>query len=217
MKVESPYSLLDATENLHRLDAGYWKGVVTKYCDGLDLLPGPGATSIREAPTAERIRHVLRFTQPLYSWIVLDLGRLTAIVIGNAGRHEGSLPGDHAAPDVAVGGEPDSEATARGRLSREQRLHLLLNRRARKSSIAVDEIEKALGYTIYGAINDTPEETRRERMWNAASSTRTCRCTSRSPSLYEKWRGVEEKATRGPGSASSNVYARRRIRRYGVE
>src|SRR4029077_17968237 len=78
MKVDSRYTMLDAAENLHRLDMELWKGVVSTYREGVDLLPGPGAAGISDAPTAERVRHVLRFAQSLYNWIVVDLGRLTA-------------------------------------------------------------------------------------------------------------------------------------------
>jgi pilus assembly protein CpaE len=197
MKVESPYSLLDATENLHRLDAGYWKGVVTKYCDGLDLLPGPGATSIREAPTAERVRHVIRFTQPLYSWIVLDLGRLTASSLGMLDDTR----------DLFLVTTPHlTSLVEAGRILRrlleagfaKERLHLLLNRKARKSSIALDEIEKALGYTIYGAINDTPEEIA-EKYVERRFLDDNLQVHKQVTQLVQKWRGVEEKATSGSG------------------
>ena len=35
MKVKSPYSILDAINNLHRLDASYWKALVSNGIPGL--------------------------------------------------------------------------------------------------------------------------------------------------------------------------------------
>jgi hypothetical protein len=79
-----------------------------------------------------------------------------------------------------------------------ERLHLLLNRKARKSSIALDEIEKALGYTIYGAINDTPEEIA-EKYVERRFLDDNLQVHKQVTQLVQKWRGVEEKATSGSG------------------
>jgi pilus assembly protein CpaE len=192
MKVESQYSLLDATENLHRLDIGFWKGVVSTWREGVDLLPGPGATSIREAPTVERVRHVLRFAQPLYSYIVIDLGRLSA----------SSLAMLDETRDLFVTTTPDLTALFEAsRILRRlleagfarERLQLLLNRKARKSSVAVEHIEKALGYPIYGSVLDTPEELD-EAYAERRFLDENLQFHKQVGQIIRKWRGVEEKA-----------------------
>jgi pilus assembly protein CpaE len=197
MKVESQYSLLDATENLHRLDIGFWKGVVSNYRVGVDLLPGPGATGIREAPTVERVRHVLRFAQPLYSYIVIDLGRLSA----------SSLAMLDETRDLFVTTTPDLTALFEAsRILRRlleagfprERLQLLLNRKARKSSVAVEHIEKALGYPIYGSILDTPEELD-EAYAERRFLDENLQVHKQVAQIIRKWRGVEEKAPSSSG------------------
>jgi Flp pilus assembly CpaE family ATPase len=134
-----------------------WKSVVSQYRDGLDVLPGPGATGIREVPTAERIRHVLRFAGALYSWVVIDLGRLTASSL--------SILEETKALYVVTTPELPALYEASRVLRRlleagfaRDRLNLLLNRRVKKSSITAEDIEGALGYPIYGQTPDTPEE-----------------------------------------------------------
>jgi pilus assembly protein CpaE len=197
MKVDSRYSLLDATENLHRLDMDLWKGMVSNYGEGLDLLPGPGAAGIREAPTAERIRHVLRFAQPLYSWIVVDLGRLNAA----------SLAVLEETKELFVVTTPELPALFEASrilrrlleagLAREQ-MRLLFNRRAKKSPVAVEDIEKALGYPVYGTIADTPEELA-ESYAERRFLDENLQVGKQVAQIMRKWRGVEEKAPVGVG------------------
>lgn len=77
MKQSAPHTLLDAMQNIHRLDANLWKGFTCSPREGVELLQAPGVAGIHDPPTAERIRHILRFARSLYDWIVVDLGRLT--------------------------------------------------------------------------------------------------------------------------------------------
>ncbi len=76
LRVEPKFGLADAAMNLHRLDAEFWKGVVSSAPSGLHLLAGPGALRCAKSISGERTRHVLRFARALYSHIVIDLGRL---------------------------------------------------------------------------------------------------------------------------------------------
>jgi Flp pilus assembly CpaE family ATPase len=205
MKMGPRYTLTDVTENLHRLDMELWKGMVSTYRDGVDLLPGPGAAGITDAPSAERIRHVLRFAQSLYSWIVVDLGRLTA----------SSLAVLEASRDLFVITTPELTALfdASRMLRRlleaglsQDKLHLLLNRKARRLSLSVEDIEKALGYPIYGSITDTPEE------FAGAYAERRfldedLLVHKQIAQVLRKWRGVEEK-----GPPASGLGFLRRLR-----
>jgi pilus assembly protein CpaE len=72
MQIKSDYSVLEATRNLHRLDADYWRGIVCVSPHGVHVLQSPGAVGSSEPLSAERVRHVLRFT--CYGSIVIDLG-----------------------------------------------------------------------------------------------------------------------------------------------
>ena len=41
MKVKSPYSVLDAVQNLHRLDVSYWNALVASEWPGLEIIAAP--------------------------------------------------------------------------------------------------------------------------------------------------------------------------------
>lgn len=84
MKVHSPYSILDASENLHRLDHSFWRSLVSTTRDDVDVISWTGSAAEREEPKAGRILHTIHFIKQHYSWIVLDLGRLSPFSAGIA-------------------------------------------------------------------------------------------------------------------------------------
>jgi len=72
--VNSRFSILDAAQNVDRLDATFWESLVTD-AGGLHVVPSPGlAHSSNVDPAA--ISKVVQFANRLYRWTVLDLGRL---------------------------------------------------------------------------------------------------------------------------------------------
>jgi pilus assembly protein CpaE len=81
MKVDLPYTILDASLNLHRLDAALWQKMIWKHPDGLDVLQSPGVARFGEQLRDERVRHLLRLAQTRYAWIVLDMGRFNELSI----------------------------------------------------------------------------------------------------------------------------------------
>src|ERR1051325_2317083 len=76
MKIQSEYTLADAAEGLHRLDAVLWKRLGPSTPDKIDVLPPPGAAQFTGQLSPERLHHVLRFARGMYSRIVIDLGIL---------------------------------------------------------------------------------------------------------------------------------------------
>jgi pilus assembly protein CpaE len=79
MKVDSPYSVLDASLNLHRLDTALWQSLVWQHSSGLSVLQSPGSVHYGEELLGERVRHLLRLAQTRYSWIVIDMGRFSEL------------------------------------------------------------------------------------------------------------------------------------------
>lgn len=80
MGVEPRFSVLDAIENIHRVDETYMKGLVTPTKAGADLL----ASSTRPLQlTVEtmRVRALIDFTTTLYSHVVLDCPRADAAMV----------------------------------------------------------------------------------------------------------------------------------------
>jgi len=73
--IEGKYSILDAISNSQRLDVNCWEAIVAEAPDGLHVISSAGLPG-DPRPETTSLRDVLAFTQPLYHWSVLDLGRL---------------------------------------------------------------------------------------------------------------------------------------------
>jgi pilus assembly protein CpaE len=151
MKANSKYSVLDAASNTYRLDASLWKALVSNGKQGLDVMAGPAAPTIRSLPRDSNFRHILHFIRNLYDWVVVDLGRglnsLTMAVLEEI-------------DEVIVVTTPDIPALVQARLVVQSlsdegfgrhRLHLVLNRDW-KGALSPEELEQALGLPVYASI-----------------------------------------------------------------
>jgi Flp pilus assembly CpaE family ATPase len=197
MKQRAPHTLLDAMQNLHRLDAALWSGFTCSPREGVDLLQAPGVAGIQDPPTAERVRHILRFARSLYDWVVVDLGRLTV----------SSLAILEETKDLFIVTTPEISALFETKrilqrlldagLPRE-RLHLLLNRNAKGISLNAEDIEKALGYPLYESIADDSREMN-EAYAEGRFLDEKLQMRKTIAQVIRKWRGIEEKPATRPG------------------
>lgn len=74
MKVKSPYSVLDAVQNIHRLDVSYWNALVSAEWPGLEIIAAPSSYLPKDPVPGETIGKVLAFVRAHYAWTVVDLG-----------------------------------------------------------------------------------------------------------------------------------------------
>lgn len=72
--VEPRFSVLDALENIHRLDQTYMKSLVTPTKAGLDLLAAANRPQLGPID-ALRVRALIEFLTTTYPWVVLDCPR----------------------------------------------------------------------------------------------------------------------------------------------
>ena len=156
MKVDHPYTLLDASLNLHRLDAALWQSLVWKHSSGLDVLQSPGASRFGEQLRDERVRHLLRLAQSRYAWIVVDMGRFNELTINLIGEMNQLLL-------VATGDVPALYEAKRivqklGELGYPPFQTKIILNRASRTDIDVPELEKTFGLPI----NTFCPEARRE-------------------------------------------------------
>ena len=71
LKVNHQYSLLDAFDRAHQLNASIWSAL-TVSVGGVDILPAP-ETPFASTPNTAALHDVLGYARILYDWIVLDL------------------------------------------------------------------------------------------------------------------------------------------------
>jgi pilus assembly protein CpaE len=157
-KTKSAYSVLDAINNIHRLDIHYWKALVSNGVPGVEIVSSPLALASRLQPTDDQVRHVLAFARPHYDWTVVDLGRsLNRLAMAALEEIDEAclvttldVPALHQAKQII-------QTLLDGGYGK-NRVRLILNRSPKRLDIAPSELEKMLGVPIFCMIpNDYPE------------------------------------------------------------
>jgi pilus assembly protein CpaE len=146
--VRNRYSLLDALDNLHRLDADFLRELVTKHKSGLEILagsdlfdrPGPGDTTALE--------EVFRLLGKQYEHVIVDAGsQLNSCAV--AALYSADTICLVATPDVPSVRNAQRLLDRIGQLGPTgDRVRVLLNRAAEPYPIPLFQIEKALGHKI---------------------------------------------------------------------
>src|SRR5215469_12408034 len=172
-KTKSVYSIVDAVNNLHRLDIHYWKALVSNGIPGVEIVSSPLALGSKQQLKDEQVRHVLGFARPNYDWTVVDLGRsLSRLAMAALEEIDEAclvttleVPALHQSKQII-------QTLLDGGYGK-NRIKLVLNRSPKRLDIAPSELEKMLGLPIFFMIpNDYPElyETYAEgRMLNRSS------------------------------------------------
>ena len=146
--VRSRYSLLDALDNMHRLDAEFLRELVAKHKSGLEILAGSDQFDRPAAPDAAGVDEIFRLLARQYEYIVIDAGCQVNTC---------STAAMYAADSICLVANPDvpSVRNAQRLLDRVQQLGLsservrvLLNRAAEPYPIPPSQIEGALGHPI---------------------------------------------------------------------
>jgi pilus assembly protein CpaE len=147
--VRPRFTLLDAIENLHRLDKDFMKELVTKHKSGLDILAGSEQFDRPNAHDSGAIEELLRVLAKMYEHIVIDAGNMINAC---------SVAALYAAETVFLVTNPDvpSIRNAQRLVDRvrqlgagSERVKILLNRVSDQHLIAPKQIETALGLGIH--------------------------------------------------------------------
>ncbi len=157
-KTKAVYSILDAVNNLHRLDISYWKALVSNGIPGVEIVASPLAIASKQQLKDEQVRHVLAFARPHYDWTMVDLGRSLSRMSMAALEEMDEVclvttlevPALHQSKQIV-------QTLLDGGYGKE-RVRLILNRAPKRLDITPGELEKMLGLPIYGMVpNDYPE------------------------------------------------------------
>jgi pilus assembly protein CpaE len=147
--VRPRFTVLDAVENLHRLDRDFLRELVSKHKSGLDILAGSEQFDRPNAQDAGAIEELLRVLARTYDYIVVDAGNTINAC---------SVAALYAADTVFLVTNPDvpSIRNAQRLVDRvrqlgagSERVKVLLNRSSDQHLIAPKQIETALGYGIH--------------------------------------------------------------------
>lgn len=147
--VRPRFTVLDAIENLHRLDKDFLRELLSKHKSGLDIMAGSEQFDRPTAGDAGAIEELLRILARLYEHIVIDAGNMINACAVSA---------LYAAETVFLVTNPDvpSIRNAQRLVDRvrqlgagSERVKVLLNRVSDQHLIAPRQIEAALGHGIY--------------------------------------------------------------------
>ncbi len=147
--VKPRYSVLDAIDNLHRLDREFLRELVVKHKSGLEILAGSDHFDRPNATDATGIEELFRLLTRQYEYLVIDAGsQINSCTVAAL----------YASDRMFLVGNPDvpSLRNAQRLLERVrelgaagERVRFLLNRAAEPYPIPLKQIETALGHPIH--------------------------------------------------------------------
>jgi pilus assembly protein CpaE len=147
--VRPRYSVLDAVDNLHRLDGQFLKELVVKHKSGLEILAGSDQFDRPSAGDVSAVEELFRLLARQYDYIIVDAGsQITSC----------SLAALYSADQMFLVANPDvpSVRNAQRLLDRirqlgasGERVRVLLNRAQEPYPIPPKQIENALGHPIH--------------------------------------------------------------------
>jgi pilus assembly protein CpaE len=157
-KAKPGYSILDAVNNLHRMDVSYWKALVSNGIPGVEIIAAPAATADKTYPRQEQLRQLFSFLRSCYDFSLIDLGRsLTRVGVAALEEMDEAylvstleVPALHQAKQVL-------QILMDAGYGRD-RLRLILNRVPQRSELAPGEIEKILGLPVYAVLPNSYSE-----------------------------------------------------------
>ena len=148
MNVKSSYTILDASNDILRLDRDLWAKLVASGPDGVDIIQSAGPACQEEQwPKAERVRFVIRFVRSLYQFVVIDMGRLSPF----SSRIAEEVDRLHLVSTCDVLGLNEAKGTANAMCQAgfdRDRLPLVLNQTPKSPGFAIRELEKVLGLRV---------------------------------------------------------------------
>jgi pilus assembly protein CpaE len=146
--VRPRFTLVDAIDNLHRMDAEFLRELVARHKSGLDILAGAEQVDRPGPQDAPAIEQLLQILARSYEYIIIDAGTVTTTCAEVA---------VYAADTIYVVANPDvpSIRNTQRLVDRicqlgadRERLRVVLNRTSDQHLIAPKQIETALGHPI---------------------------------------------------------------------
>ena len=157
MKTKSPYSILDALNNLHRLDLSYWNALISNGLPGLEIIAAPQALASKQQPNQEQMQNMLTFCRGQYDFTIVDLGRSLNLTAMNA---LDEIDETYLVTTLDVPALHQSKQIIQTLSSvgyGKERLRLVLNRMPQRLDVTPDELEKMMSLPVFATLpNDYP-------------------------------------------------------------
>ena len=146
--VRSRYTLVDALDNMNRLDAEFLRELVAKHKSGLEILAGSDNFDRPNGSDSGAVEEILRHLREEYEYVVIDAGSQINAGIA-ASLYTADMIGLVANPDVpSIRNAQRLLDRVRQMGASADRVRLLLNRAAEPFPIPPAQIEAAVGHPI---------------------------------------------------------------------
>jgi pilus assembly protein CpaE len=151
--VRPRFTVVDAIDNLHRLDAEFLRELVTRHKSGLDILAGTELVDRPGPQDAPALEQLLQALSRFYEFIIIDAGP----VIGACAQ-----VAVYVAEAIYVVANPDVPSIRNTQRlvdricqlgAERERVRVLLNRTSEQHVIAPKQIETALGQAVHQAFS----------------------------------------------------------------
>ena len=143
--IESRFSIVDAVDNTHRLDAVYFSNLVTQIAPSTDLLPSPEQPPVHGLD-AQRMKQVIAFASTVYKHTVIDVSRSDRSILDAL---------DQLSTIYVVANQELATVKSAGRLANilrgrygRDKIGLILSRSDRDADISQADVEKAAGCAV---------------------------------------------------------------------
>lgn len=149
LNVRPRFTLVDALENLHRLDAAFLSSLITKHRSGLEILAGSEAVDRPNGQDVTALNELLQILGQSYDFIVIDGGNLTNPV---------SEAAIFAADSIYLVANPDIPSVRNTQRLVEhlarmgvggKPMRVLLNRTSDQLLIGSEQIEQVIGQKVH--------------------------------------------------------------------
>ena len=145
--VRARFTLLDAIENLPRLDSEFLRELVVRHKSGLDILAGSEEFDRPNGQDAGAIDELMRVLGRIYDFVIVDVGSLSACTVSTLyGADSVFLVVNPDVPSIRNAQRLVHRVNQVGAGS--DRVRILLNRASEQHVIAPKQIETALGHAI---------------------------------------------------------------------
>lgn len=158
MNSKAQYSILDAAQNINRLDLSYWKALVSSGYGRVEVISAPIEPVMEANLDPDRYREVLRFLRCNYDWVIVDLGRgLSCFSLSLVEEMDQLFLVTHAEVPAFYQTKNVIQTIRRVGYS-DERVRLVVNRAPKDSDFTISEVERLIGLSVHAKLpNSYPE------------------------------------------------------------
>lgn len=157
MKVQTNYSIVDAVQNLTRLDESIWKALSVEWKPGLAVITAPPYCPPDQHFPKQDLVDLVRFMRAQHDWVVLDLGRSLNNIASEIYEEIDHILLVSVLEVTALHGLKTIVRLLTERGENLNKLQLVINRTPKMMDITTDELSKILGRPLYAMLpNDYP-------------------------------------------------------------